>query len=453
MLKKLRLLPVVLLLAFLMGCGTEEAALEIEADAPYDERGRFYSQTLTVTSIWDFQNIVDFAQAYMRANPCVTIEVNHFDNDFERAQTVVATQLMAGTADALIVSMAVDLYKPDVTQRFADWWPIINADPGFNLNDFNTNALNAFASGGRLYAYPLFVNYVLMSVNNTMPGLSQAVAALDFLSVQDMQNLHNQFSGEGMTVHQNHDVMNAVVLNLDEFLDLENGVVNFNNPRFVDFIEEARDTTRLVAGGRQFGWSIGQNMFTDIEEYENSLLYSFIWHSESTWQYLLTFEEDLLFGQARPLTNERGEILSTPMAAFALNAAASPIEQELAWDFLRFMQNPANREGAWTPGVPVYLPGMRAWLDNEVYGWSNTFRWQQGWNIAGTAEDAVEEAYAFLNALAATPHTDAHGIPEAVYGILFEILEQFHEGLISAQSAAELLQNRMSIVMMEMGAL
>ena len=468
-----------LLLAFLLalapiyltGCGTEEAVVpepefdtpsEELDDEPDDERGRFYGQTLTVTSVFNFHNIREFARAYMEANPGVSIEVNHFQTEpgvagmteaFERAQAVVATQLMAGTADTLITSLTVDLYNPEVTQRFADWWPIINADPNFNPDHFNINALNAFTQDGRLYTYPLYVSYILKSVNNTIPGLPQAFAVLDFVTAQDLHNLHNQFSGEHMTVHQNHDVVNAVVLNLNEFLDLENGVVNFNNPRFVDFIEEARDATRLVAGGRPLGASTGANAFTDIQEYENSLLYSFMSHTQSVRQYIMTFEQDLLFGQARPLTNERGEILAIHGTDFALNAAASPIEQELAWDFLRFMQNPANLQGAWMTGVPVYLPGMRARLNGDVVEWRNTFSTQFGWNTVGTADDAVEEVYAFLNMLVAMPHTDSHGIPAAVYDILFEVLEQFHDGLISAQSAAELLQNRMSIVMMEIGAL
>jgi len=439
---------IILLISF-TACSAEATPEDFVFD--WEAENPFYGQTLTISAVYDSHQIREHAIMYMGQNPGVTIEVTDHHLRFNNAVETVSVQLMAGTADTLICASLLDLTHPATSRMFTDWWPIILSDTRLNINDFNTNALYAFSQKGRLYAFPMHIIYDFVAVNNTVPGLAEAFAELEFITMQDLQRLHDEFSPDYMTMHNNHDALYMMRLHLDNFVDIENGLVDFNNQEFISLITQARDTASIR---RQFGlWNI--HAMLPGSEAESRQTYSFLTHLPPSLFQFIAPDQGRPFSDARPMANETGELRAYPMHAFAINAAASPTEKALAWDFIRFMQDPVNMLREIPLGTSIYRRNTHRWVYHVVL-----HHYFLNWANISEAE-VIDYALALFNTIADTPHINTavipnihedffYDTPNIIWNNIREVLHQFHDGLITAEQAAETLQNRLTLVLMEM---
>ena len=151
-----------------------------------------------------------------------------------------------------------------------------------------------------------------------------------------------------------------------------------------------------------------------------------------------------------PITNHRGELLirPSPISSFVLNAFATPVQQALAWDFLKFMTVTLYVEGHAGFIHPIkrdLLPFRVRW---SMYGRSNevnTF-----WELRGDPEDNIENVINIFTAYSEMPMQHLHILPRRLMEHINYELYLFREGLLSAEDTAVNLQNRVELMLMEM---
>jgi len=387
----------------------------------------------------------------MEANPGVTIEINNFDADWERFMEQIPIQLMAGTADDLIDTMGINRMDPSTTALLADWFPVMRADPNFNESDYYMNVFNAVAKDGRLFVFPITFSFDMISANNTIPGLAEAFRGLDTISSGDMQALYRRFPTDNpLFLHDNHDAMTSTIWSIDSFLDFENRTSYFNTPEFIEFITEAEQMTnpeKMFFGGTG-SWTWHS---PEILE-EQSQRYYFRQSIPQSFQFLLPFEDELLFGGHVPFTNEQGQVWITPLLSYALNGRSSPEVQALAWDFLRFMQDPSHFEGQhWVYTlVPVYRPLLHSLLQWELPGRLNYFEEEYGWRLTGSEDQAIAGVITAFDTILQMPMSDTLFANNTVTGIISEVMHQFNDGLLTAEQAADELHNRITLALLEL---
>jgi len=417
---------------------------ETSDTTPIDE------MTLTISTPWVFNGLEEIAEFYMLNSTGVTIEVTTFNNDPALYTEVITARLMAGTADDLMDNIGIDHRNAAINTLLADWFPIMRSDPYFNEADYFMNVFDAASVGGRLFVLPTSFSYDRVAANTAIPELLDVLRQRSTISTSDMMEIHRIFpTSTPMFLHENHDVSFALRWNLHQFIDFENRTAHFDTPEFIEFITEAGD---LTAPDKAFGLMHGSPIYDDVYMYDRSQRYLFLTYVNSAHQFLVDFEEEMLFSGYVPLTNDQGQLVVN-FWAYVLNGQSDPEVQALAWDFIKFLQNPRlyeYRHWMLIP-MPVYRPLARFFLESDVPGWLHYFEEHYGWQVSGTVEAAVAAAIQRTDSLAHLPMAEINFAGQGVREIVGEVLEQFHDGLITAEQAAADLQDRVTLALAELG--
>jgi len=445
----------------LVACG-RNADSDIDRDNPharyFNDRSLFYGETITI-SVAGFVpggrwiNLEAVAQTYMAQNPGATIIIERPTAGlgglevWTTFQEYLHMRLLTGNAPTMFTTNhgVLDWMDPRVNRLLADWMPIMQQEPSFREDDFFMNAFGGISQNaqGRLVVYPaVFVN-TFHTFNTTIPGLYGEIAGRNALSALDILEIYESLNLDGF--YTQFSPFSMVSASLSNFLDLETERIDFYTPEFIDLLTRAREAMGPNPDIRMLG---GLTNTTPAQEYEFS--HSILFHrvSNLAFQYMVEFEEPLLFANPIPLTNDAGEILMIPNTSFGLNAAASYAQQALAWDFLLFMQRYGI--GAMGNGTPVYRPNLPSYILPHRNATMGQHWIPNGWRPVG--DDLAQIEY-FLTKISDMPMTIMWGnatLRNAIETILYEVLSDFQDGLTNPRQAAEYLQNRITIVLMEM---
>jgi len=420
----------------------------------------FYGETLivsTVTSHADVggpASIETLAVLYMLENQGVTIEiVNPFANHrgswldlMQLYREYTTLQLMTGTAPTLFEASAFDWYDSRVNRFFADWYPIIQQDPYFIESDFYVNAFSAISSNaqGRLVVYPYSFSSWLVATNISMPGIMDAVISYNSLSISEMHRLHHLFAmNTPVALYSVHSTLDAVIFSLGEFVDFENRTADINNQVFIQFITLSRYLSELADGS-------GRVWTTPEEEAALSASNLFNFVNTLAFQYLLEVD-GVLFGNPLPKANDDGELLIFPDFTFALCASSTPTQKALAWDFIMYMQQNSS------PLIPNSRPVYRPLARETVRHWMPRFnQWSQANGLGGYEggfEAGSDTVFSILDGFHNRPMALLHvigSLGNPLDSIIIEVISDFDNHLITAEQAAEYLQNRISLYFLEM---
>jgi len=448
------------------------------------DRDLFNGETLTISVSSNFAHMYALASAYMRQNPGVIVEV--IDN---------TVQLEEGTVPVLMCFLTIDRYDPHNARNLADWLPIMNASPYFNEEEYFMNVFHAAAVDGRLYAFPTRFSYRMVVANSTIPGLVSLLGTYNDMyggvtisqQMEMMRLLGSELSH--MYLDSYFDVFVGIWDYLYNFIDIETRRVDFYNYRFKDFITNARE---LTCPDTIYGQMRISNRTTHAQDLELRERYFFQHIGDSMFQYFVNFGEDFhgnyfAFEAPTPIdhsdvlidfapifpahddppqhdivapaliVSSHGELLITIYDSFVLNANANTVQQALALDFMEFATSAVGNmmagEGLNPPRNVHLIP-----VNRELYA---RVIWDALFNVLGNRDGVVWQWLAShgqiwinqLNDIAA--HLLTIGdmpmistqMPHAITNIIFEELEAFHNGSVSAEETARNLQNRISFVL------
>ena len=466
----------VLAVVFLSACGDIEVP-----DEPFvwpestGGRSPFYDETLTIMSTWDIRNFRRFAEEYELRNPGVVIEfvalgsINTFE-ELEVIREQVGLELMGGTAPILIEGSLVDYLNPMTAQHFSDWRPIMHTDPNFHEDDWFMDAFDALSRDGGMMAFPIqydsWAGNTFILANSMIPGLAEEFERRRSISLTEMMEIHSRKSAShpNMYIMRDFDALVAVAYYIDNFFDYETGRVDFASSEFIDLITRAREAT---SPNREFG--AYQHV---IHRLSGGALRGFMTYESHRYFFrrAYTFEYDIfsIFDEGMPFVNpllyvtENDELLIRPESTMVLNATATNTQQALALDFLRFtLEAPRHASDDTVLHGMFSAPTWNLNSPNRHHArllLTNTFissihpQWgRYNWRLKDTnLLRNVEVIESYIEAADTMPMRRSHQIPEVVGEAIWEIVHQFHDGLITAEAAANDLQNRVTLILMEM---
>ena len=426
--------------------------VQISQNDPHPDETSADEKNLTISSVYAFE-LREYARKYMMENPGVTIEVNSYDDvissggDWGMVRQEIATQMMAGSGPVLIEGQLADYLDPRTEAFFVDWLPIMAADPGFNEEDWFMNAFQAAATNGRLYAFLTKFSYKTATTNTTVPSLFEKMSDIETVTIPELMELHREMNTEvSFFLAPSFGVGTYADYCITDFIDIETGRVDVDSDRFITAINNASEASIKGAGGpevmpvtsgQERVW--GDTYYFNIADVNNML-----------FRYFLAHEEPLLFSGLVPIVNEREELIIYPYESYALNANATAGHQELAWDFIQFMMEPANQsEGGFILMQPTNRNLFRFAVERDLPNVVRTWQWQ----LSGSVDKAVEDTLTKMTAYGEMPMQNMRALPHAIIGpggIIPEAMRLFEEGLVSAEQTARDLQNQVELVMMEM---
>lgn len=424
---------------------TEPTASSLETSG--DTGDTSGEKTLSVSVCWDFYYIEEAAEKFKLTHPGVTINITKFDNDYTKYISQISTALMAGSADDLLDGSGLAFTDPATVKLLADFYPVMRDDPSFNESDYYMNVFKALEYNGGLYTYPTCFGYELNVVNTLVSDkLTENYAKYTSVNPFDLLDLRSSVpEGSGYYYSDSFDVMVAVMRVMDAFVDYDKKTCDFNNPRFINFLTQAKAATEP---GKMLGYTYGSNVYAPEAEAEQSQKYLYLGISSSVYQYLFEYENGPVFTNPIPVTNERGEMSISPLKNFCISAKS--LNQALAWEFIKSMSalesNDYESGYVFIPDIPVYKPLFQYKMENELPGWVDYFKTECGWRLSGQEDTQIAEAIAKMDAFASLPVSYTQS---AYYGIISDTLEQFHNGNLSAEQCAQEIQNKISLALME----
>ena len=461
----------IVLSIILTACGQAQAD-----DEPFIWPDNFDGETLTIVAHWDIFGMRAFAEEFMLRNPGATIQITILENldtleAIEQAREHLMLEIMAGTAPVLIDGHLVDYLNPLTAQHFLDWWPLMNADPNFNEDDWFMNVFDALTrADGHMLSFPInhdsWQGNQFVLTNAAIPGLAEEMTGRESISMAEMMDIFTKLAPTLPTnipwqIERWYDTAFAVETNIERFLDIYEGRVEFATPEFIDFINHARD---LTSTQRNFGqgfnaWAEAQSGTREITE--NRARQDFFRIARAIeFDIFGIFDEDMPFVNPIPFATNDGHLRINPMQTMVLNSTATPPQQALALEFTRFMlEAPAHAAD------DTVLHGMFAinWqltshnrnltplLVNQMVLQTIQLWVRHGWDLSdGNLINNAHIITTHTKELAEWPMQDARYAPEIIREAIIEIIEQFHDGLITAEAAANDLQNRITLILTEM---
>jgi len=450
----------IFVLLLTVGCGSASVYKQVDFAKYFNDRSLFIGETLTITipinspithvgGMFNRPNIETLAQRYMRANPGVYIVVRGLEaTDITTIAEAQRLELMAGRADTLIEFPWLDWRNPATSRLLADWYPIMRADPRFNESDWFMNVFDAISKNGKILALPMEFSYEIISANTTIPALYALFSDFNAISYGDMIYLFNLFSFDNpQFVFNGFDVLMTLFSSIDSFFCLEQQYINFYNQYFIDFIYQSRNMTRPE---RPLGFPSHQIPIIGTNtELNYSQRYYFISSNPRNASPFTNALNSTYFSGFIPLVCDDGKLIIALSSGFALNATATPVQKALAWDFVSFALNPENRQGLPEMIPAIYIPLFRHDVTRHISHFHYRARREGRW-LYGDTENQIIHAINHFYDIARLPMRIVTPANFAISSIIYETLDQFNDGLISGRQAAEYLQNRITIVLMEM---
>ena len=480
----------------------------------------FYGQTLTIGVLKNcfvgayqgftgngYINTSFYARRFEQEHPGVIVNVEIFvDNmlpggvavtrcspeqievDTIRGQDEISRLLLAGDAPTLICARLFNHRAPMASELFIDFFPIMEADPSFNLDHFFTNVFEAAAVGGKLLTMPLGFDYYFVATNSTIPSLVAATSELNAISMADMLNLHKEFSHsirdiypdsdlDAFLLHRGFTLRRGITHYLDQFVNFTNNDVNFNNHEFIYILEYLSELTCPQAvnfftelnncpNNRMFGTSI--SAFADlVSNMENRYLERdmFTVVNRRNYRYFLNipdFEE--YFVNPLPLVNYRGELIIDTSVNFGLNANATLKEQALGWEFIKFVNENGHifrcHETGWDnfrahSTMNLNHPHMQQLLfrphlnrTGTVVNFFNIMTRHGHRGLGGnpiSTEQAFNDIYNHMEIIKNMSMSQAF-----THQLIDNNLQNFYEGLLSAAQVANNLDVQLNLMLMEL---
>jgi len=422
------------------------------------DRSLFYGETITIAT-WNPHFLNGVAVRYMEANPGVTINIiNHRDSswifadgfDFSEPRLEIATQLMAGSAPTLIAAELADPFDMRQAVYFYDWYLLMDADPNFNEDEWFMNVFHGFSKNDRLFHFPIFSNYNVITANTTISDLQDTIDEKpDGATIMDLVEIHRDFSVDYPEFYLEEYFATEMILEYEigRFVDIETGRVDFGE-EFIDLITYAKSTTCPDYSHR---WrNLSHNAMTDLRK---STRYLFHFRNTMYYHHFVDYEGERPFVGMTPLVNDYGELLldSRLSVSYLLNANATPIEKAIAWDFIMFLMEYENQIDTDLQAVLLLSPNRNTFENNArslLPGRIRMVTWFRGSD--DDAIDAIDGIVETMFEFHEMPMRVTRVLPNTINEVIENAIQQFHDGLLSAEQTAELLQNQITLVLMEM---
>ena len=407
-------------------------------------------------------------------------------DDFWERGTGIRTRLMAGLAPDIIMMQNLWSYNIHALTRsgfLQDFYVLMDACPRTSRDEFFLNVLQAYEVLGRqgeLYVFPVNFGFNYMGINSNIPqefidrvGGKSSISAMEIFEIY--MDLIDRYPGEfdhmlpGMPARIDRPISFLESM-MGDFIDFSARSSNLTDPQFINILETMRSI--FTNHSDEYGFiSIGLGGGHSSSFFLQNRLGETVFHA----QYNLTnaihaffSTENVHFLHFMPFADSQGRLGINPnwyaSTVSATAAISSTADGQVAWEFVRAMvgafADPQGRALLTPQGWELSDLGHNSLLTpiirdmfREHARRAMDFRLSMpgemwvGIDTPAARPAAIERA---LDEMAALNEMPMVLIRKAIPHSLFEEpLEQFMLGLITAEAAAQRMQNTVALWLIE----
>jgi len=412
-------------------------------------------RTLTVSVIAMQLSTENAIRMFENKYPDVELVINDYNFDSVKYAQQISTQLIAGVGPDVFQPYGIFDTKILDNGLFADFYPIMQNDPDFNENDYYMSIVKSSEYRGKLFAFPGGFDHHSIGVNNLFSKpLAERYNVFDTISYNQLLDLYDSLPDKGgRYLGSDIDPYIAVSNNLHIFVDLESKTCDFNNDYFIKYITDLKNATdpkKETLGYRNYG--LDPREFHDKsfqERYALQYLFRYEVGSRFYHSFLLPYANEQVFTHFIPLADEKGALItSLPLSAGFHCISAASDNKDLAWEYIKLFTTPEAIEGFDLQSYPIRRDVFKTRVTESL---ENTIELRRKIEaIDGVTSEIVGRIMAFLE-----HNNDMPAVPSGnikFYGlerIIEETLADFHRDLLTAEQAASVLQNKISLYLTE----
>jgi ABC-type glycerol-3-phosphate transport system substrate-binding protein len=423
---------------------------------PYADLPERISLSLaTVWLNWDLRSqIVDFNNTNQQFRIHV-IDYSEYntDDDWNAGLTKLSTEIISGKVPDMLDVSNLPFNQYVARGLLLDLYPLIDSDPVLNRSDFVESVMRAAEMDGKLHR--LFSSFSISTVigHPSVVGPGMGWNMDEFRAVLDANPQADMPMGQWLT--KDSFLNMAVVLGIDEYVDWSTGNVYFDTGAFAQLLEFANRFPE------NYDWDDGFGYIDDQEAIATGRqIMTTVWVGsfDSLQWYTSMYGGEVVF-KGFPTENRNGSTLNLSSSLAITSRCNNP---DGAWDFMRtFLTSEWQRENIrWNfPTNKAVFDAMAAETlanasNNGIMprisrSVSSSVSGDIGWPEPEpeqnpiTQED-INKIIELINSVSAI-----HSYDEAMINIITEGAADFFSGRSSANDAARIIQNRVSIYVSE----
>jgi len=472
----------------------EERAIEPYVPTVVEPLPDLPARVLTVHGSGEFSAVIEQAAAAMNASWRVRNEpyifqviiddflVTDWDGAMGRAERLSMEFMAGGGPDIFFVEDMHTIFDYATAGFLVDLYTLMDNSPHTSRNDYLVELLRAFEIGGELYTLPLSVGFMYASISSLMPqhfidrfAQKSSISLMEIaeMYLELMENYGDQF-GHLLPGIEGTPTMpyNFLVAHMGEFIDLNNNTVNFNSPEFINLLELTRTLLEITTPNSEWGlmghgWVTSPTQNTQfLRDRQNDVMFITTGFNFNPLAVFFESEEEIFINPI-PLTNSQGELLidtgwsSGVWGEIAVTSAGNP---ELAWEFIQYILDvfvePVGRArinpgwgnpAAWLESIatPVHHPHTTNFVRNIIEEFITRPGVSQFTDFIhlDNPDERERELNAALERIArynSMPMaTMTHHLPHNM--LMHDTVFEFFEGFITAQAAAQRMQNTVQL--------
>lgn len=357
----------------------------------------------------------------------------------------IMNDIISGEIDIISdCSFGTDLFENLMGKgAFVDLYSFMEKDDEINSSTLNTHVLELHETDGKLYMMPYLFKI------DTLCGKTEYVGTKENQTLDEfIANWESMPEGSMICGHdtKSYVYMNVLRNQMFSFVDYANAEVSFDSPEFIKLLEFCNTFYNDDGDYHERAW----NAVNMVERAQISGFDSF---------HLYIRKDDVTF-VGYPSEDGKGSYIDSTGYRLAINSAVSKERQKGAWEFLRMAAGEEYQLSIWNitdekslmqgeMGFPVnlnaYNEAAKRTMNGEYYPDVRSFSGVEE-NVGQITEDELKRCTDYINNVQAiTTVIDRD--------ILFDVIESeiyaYFDGAQSAETAAEMLQNRLSIYVSE----
>lgn len=366
--------------------------------------------------------------------------------DYTLGQTQLNSDIISGDIpDILVVDNSVDMQNYISKGIFTDINTLLENDPELSQKEFMQNVFDAYSVDGKLYqVIPSFTV-------NTLIGKKSLVGDVDGWNMDEfLEVLEKMPEGTRGFGDYTRDSFIRMVLQFcgTEFIDMETGKCSFNSAEFVRMLEYAKTLPVSIEYGEDYDWEANENQYRN----EKTLLMPLYIYAIRDVNYYIygEFGEDVSF-VGFPNESKNGSVINIP-ESYAISAQSKDIDG--AWEFVRYYLTDEYQSSDEMYQMPV---SKEAFAEKAKAATERPFYWDENGEkveyddyvyingesiiLPPMSQEKVDEVVAFIESVDRASYFN-----QDIINIIQEDVAPFFAGQKTAQEVADIIQNRVQII-------
>ncbi|MCL2719390.1 MAG: extracellular solute-binding protein [Lachnospiraceae bacterium] len=380
----------------------------------------------------------------------------------------IKTALIAGDFPDLLLNIGGAFLSQRDNNMFIDFYEMMDNDPDFDQDDYYTNVFEAYETNGRLYAFPVNFTYSTVAINTNMPRSTlRKYNRMDYISSLEMIQLFSETgSSFGIDVNLSANAPYSLTGKMLDFIDFDRKECNINSQEFINILKTFKSVD-FPADSLVMSGSKGVTLWKDVSHPagRTDKLYAFRRGiSPYEIQYLLGFDKDA-FTNTIPVAYSGGGLEPiSPKENFDISYCipAGAKHKDEAWQFIKFLSGDVASLGGDGIMAGVTLMSSELLIPTNKKLFKQIFEYKANIFMDDLAnpdkaadfatylgryekvlrdrDKNIQQAYETVHRWNSMSLTSMHY--QALLDTALPVFEAFFEGFITAEAAAEDLQNK-----------